>query len=420
MNAWAFIKCSSRLKIGAMALLCGFSAAAATSSQETTYTLDELISIALERNPRIAAGTMETAARESAFQASKRWLNPQFDFGLGRAEFHDRPEGRRTFSLAVTQPIESPFKRRHRIEIEKNAWEESLQTQMLRTMEVVFDIKLHFYSLLLLQERDVLLRRIAGSVREMESLVRKRAELGEVKHLDAIKLQVQVLKADNEMAALQAEIEQARESLNVLLDNALSPDFKVSGSLDSRPVSLDADVLIDRAQAGHPLIQSGVKKLEQTRHTVLFVKGQRFPDFALTGFNDSGLDGVNRGVGVTLTIPLWNFKSNEIAEAVSLSRMNERELGAARLEVARDIRACVRRVRLAEKTLSIYTAALLRQVEEILAIAEVSYREGEISLLDFLDSQRTYHGVLGDYYRALFDWNVEMAALERAAGVTIR
>jgi cobalt-zinc-cadmium efflux system outer membrane protein len=408
------------LKTAAVAALGGILFASAPSGQDQAYTLEEVIAIGVERNPRIAAGALEAAARESAYKASKRLFNPQFEFRLGRAEYHNRPEDRRTFSLAVAQPIESPVKRHHRIEIEKSSWEESLQTQAFRTMEVVFDIKLRFYSLLLLQEREVLLKRIAASVLDMEHLVRKRAELGEVKHLDAIKLRVEALKAENELIALQAEMEQGRENLNILLDNALAPGFRASGRLDFRPVPMDADALIDRALAGHPLIQAGIRQLEQSRHRVLFVKGQRFPDFALTGFNDSGLDGVNRGVGITLAIPLWNFKSNELAEAVSLSRVSERELGAARLELTRDVRAGVRRVRLAEKTLSVYTDALLRQVEESLAIAEVSYREGEISLLDFLDSQRTYNSVLGDYHRALFSWNIEMAALEKAVGAAIQ
>ena len=408
------------LKTAAVAVLCGISLATVLSAQDKAFTLEEIISIGLERNPRIAAGALEVEARESAFQASRRLFNPQFEFRLGRAEYHDRPADRRTFSLAVTQPIENPFKRHHRVEIERKAWEESLQSQAFRIMEVVFDIKVRFFSLLLLKERELLLQKISDSVRNMELLVRKRAELGEVKHLDAIKLKVEALKAENEIAALQAEMDQGRESLNVLLDNALPPDFKVSGKLDSRPVPLEADSLINRALAGHPLIQARIKQLQQRRSNVRYVKGQRFPDLALTGFNDSGLDGVNMGVGITLAIPLWNFKSNELAEALSLSRMSERELGAARLELINDIRARLRRVRLAEKTLSIFTTALLRQVEESLEIAEVSFREGEIALLDFLDSQRTYNSVLGDYYQALFNWKVEMAGLEKAAGAQIQ
>jgi cobalt-zinc-cadmium efflux system outer membrane protein len=215
-------------------------------------------------------------------------------------------------------------------------------------------------------------------------------------------------------------METARENLNILLDNGLAPDFKVTGALEFRPVPLNEGVLLDRALAGHPLIQARIKRLEQQRSNILLVKGQRFPDLALTGFNDSELDGVNRGVAVTLAVPLWNWRSKELAEAVSLSQMSERELGAARLELANEIRAAARRVRLAERTLSIFTTALLRQVGESLDIAEVSYREGEISLLDFLDSQRTYNSIQGDYHQALFDWNAAMAALEKAVGETIR
>ena len=389
-------------------------------SQDTGYTLKEIVAMALERNPRIAAGALEVEARESAYRASRRLSNPQLEFHLGRAESHDQLIGRRTFSLAITQPIENPVKRHYRIEIEKNAWEESSESQASRIMEVVFDVKLRFYSLLLLQEKDRLLEKIMESVREMEHLVRKRAELGEVRPLDIIKLRVEVLKAENEQAALRAEMEQVRDNLNILLGNALAPDFNVLGKLEFQPISLDADALVDRALAAHPVVRAGAERLEQWRSHVLFIKGQRFPEFALTGFTHSELDGVNRGVGIGLSIPLWNFKSNELAEAVSRSRMSERELGAVRLELARDIRACVRRVRLAEKSLAVFTSALLRQVEESLQIAEVSYREGEISLLDFLDSQRTYNSVLGDYYEALFNWNVEMAALEKAAGASIR
>lgn len=394
--------------------------AAGYSGQEKAYTLEEIISLGLEHNPRIAANAFEVEARESAYQASRRLFNPELQFTLGRAEAHDALSDRRTFSLAISQPIENPFRRHHRIEIERNIWEESLQIQAFQVLEITYEIKIRFYSLLLLQERELLLESIAGSVREMERLVRRRAELGEIKPLDAIKLRVEVLKAENEIAALRSQIEQGRENLSILLGNVLPPDFKIRGRLEFHPVPLDEAALADRALAIHPRIQASVKQLEQKKNTVLFVKRQRFPGLALTGFSDTELDGVNRGVGITLTIPLWNFGSNEVAEALNLARMSEQELGAARLELAREIRAAVRRVRLAQKTLSTYTTALLRQVEESLEIAEVSYREGEISLLDFLDSQRTYYSVRGDYFLALFNWNAEMAALEKAAGARIQ
>jgi cobalt-zinc-cadmium efflux system outer membrane protein len=62
----------------------------------------------------------------------------------------------------------------------------------------------------------------------------------------------------------------------------------------------------------------------------------------------------------------------------------------------------------------------MSQAEQSLKIAEISYREGEISLLEFLDSQRTYISILRDYVDALFSWNAEKAALEKAVGEDIQ
>lgn len=403
-----------------LALACGLLATASGSAQDRSYTLEQLTALALERNPAIAAGAMEVEARESAYRAARRFFNPDLEFRLGRAESHDALNDRKTLAFALTQTIESPFKRGPRVGMERNSWEESVEAQSSRVMEVVFDIRARFYALLLLREKHRLLRRISDSVRETAALVRKRAELGEVKPLDPLKLEVEVLKTEQEAAAVRAERETVREALNALLDNGLPADFEAAGELAFERVALDEAALVDRALAGHPLIRAQAKRLERLRNSVRLVKGRRFPDLALTGFSDSGLDGVNRGVGLSLSVPLWNFGSHEIAEAASSARAGEQELKAARLELAAEIRASVRRVRLAEEKLAVFTTALLRQVEESLGIAEVAYREGEISLLEFLDTQRTYNTVLGDYHQALFDWNVEMAALEKAAGEKVR
>lgn len=387
---------------------------------KTVFSLDELLVLGLSRNSRLAAGALEVRAREAAYQASRRPGNPEFGFDLGRAEFHNGGGGRATSGFSLSQPIESPFKRRPRIEIERSAWEEAGRTHANLVLETAAEIKVRYFAMLLLQEREHLLEKTAESARGMEAIVLKRAELGEVRPLDAIKLRVEVLKAEEEIAALRAEMETTRQDLNALAANGLPRDFSVSGTLEAAPRSLDEDALVERALAVHPLVLAGAARLEQSLSRVRFVTGQRFPDLTLRGFSESGLDGVNRGVALSLAVPLWNFKSKEAAEASLLSRASEKDLDGIRLDLARRVRAAVRRIRLAEETLSVFDSALLREVEESLKIAEISYREGELALLDFLDSQRTYNGILGDYHQALYEWNAATAALETAAGGPVR
>ncbi|OGD11994.1 MAG: hypothetical protein A2Y86_01860 [Candidatus Aminicenantes bacterium RBG_13_62_12] len=403
-------------------VLCGICAAGVAAAQDkgSVYSLEDLLRLGLERNPRVTAAAFETEAREAAYRAARLFANPELEFHLGRAESHDRFISRDTFGFAVSQLVENPIKRRHRVAMSRLEWEGSRQAHALQVLEASYNIKSCFYNILFLEKREALLKKIADSVRQMHRLIEVRAELGETKPLDVVKLLVEALQAEKEQAALRAELEQAREELNILLGGALPPDFTVTGELNFLPVPRDDESLVDRALAEHPLVQEQRRLLERARSNVSFIRAQRLPDLTLKGFNDSGLDGVNRGVQFGLSVPLWNFRSRELAEARSLSLKGERELAAVRLELAGGIRDSLRRVRLAGETLAVFNDALLHEVEQSLEIAEVSYREGEISLLEFLDTQRTYNNVLGDYLRALLAWNTEMAALEKAAGVPIR
>ena len=126
------------------------------------------------------------------------------------------------------------------------------------------------------------------------------------------------------------------------------------------------------------------------------------------------------GIGISLSIPLWNWKAAEIAEAEYLTARKNDELRAQRLDISAAVRAQARRLRQAEQMLGIFTGGLLNQADESLHIAETSYRQGEISLLDFLDSQRTANSILRDYQQALLRFHVEKAALEKAVGEEIR
>jgi cobalt-zinc-cadmium efflux system outer membrane protein len=100
--------------------------------------------------------------------------------------------------------------------------------------------------------------------------------------------------------------------------------------------------------------------------------------------------------------------------------MEKEELRALRMEVVTAVKSRINQLRLSEHSLRIFHQGLLKQAEESLKIAEVSYTQGEISLIDYLDSQRTYHSILNDYQDSLYQWNADKAALEKAIGEKIQ
>ncbi len=387
---------------------------------KTEFTLEEIIRIGLEKNPLMAARQNAVQAKQEAFLASKRLSNPEFEIQAGKGESYDGLETRNTSEFTISQPIENPFKRRQRILVYENTWKASESLFDFSKLELVFEIKDSFFRVLLLNNIDELAKKNFESITEIKRLIETRVQFGEVKELEAIKLRVEALKAENELNKIQAELALVKENLNSLLNNSLPSNFSVSGVLDYVPFSEEVESLVTKTLLSYPLIKQKEFEVKAALNNLSRIKWRRLPDFKFTGFSHKELDGTNKGFGLSLDIPLWNFNAREIAEAEFLARQHEAELQSLLLDISTEVKSKLSKLHLSERTLNLFHTGLLKQAEKSLEISEVSYREGEISLIDYLDSQRTFFSIMFDYQNSLFNWNIDRASLEKTIGENIK
>lgn len=387
-----------------------------TSEEKKEFILDEVLELGLNNNPVLLAKAQEVEAKKSAFQASKRLTNPELTYQTGKGELHDTPGKINTDSVSLSQYLENPFKRHYRVQMFEKEWLASEHFFHFSKIEITYEIKRLFYKVLLLKNEEELSQKNLSSLEETYQLILKRVELGETRELEAIKLHVETLKAQNELNKIRTELRLAKENLNKFLGNSLPADFFILGKLGYRPLQIDEQSLLEKALLFHPLIKGKEKDLEFAESQLKYVKWQRLPDFELSGFINNELDGQNKGIGISLDIPLWNFKSREIAEAESLYQKQNHELKALKMEIVTEVKSRLNEQRYSEQTIRIFHEGLLKQAEESLKISEQSYKQGEISLLDYLDSQRTYTSIIKDYQESLYTWNITQAALEKAIG----
>jgi len=399
-------------------LLASFLSASAYEQKD--FSLDDIIRIGLENNPWLAAQMSETKAKEEAFQASKRLFNPELEFQAGKGETHDSLETLNTRGVAVSQSLENPFKRHFRIQMSENGWRASESQFDFIKLELTYEIKAVFFKILLFESLRELSEKNLESISAIQKLIERRAQLGEVKQLEAIKLQVETLKARNGLNRIRTELSLAKEKLNALLNNSLPHDFSVTGRLAFSPLSEKDQSLLSQTLLEYPLLKKKEYEIQMAKNNLSRIKWQRLPDFKLSGYSHRELDGTNTGIGLSLDIPIWNTQSREIAEAENLLQKIESERQALLLDMSTEVNSKLSQLRLSEQALGLFHTGLLKQAEESLKISEVSYREGEISLIDFLDSQRTHYSIMTDYQYSLYDWNVDKAALEKAIGEDIQ
>jgi len=393
-----------------------FTALFVYTEEKKEYNLDEIIHIGLKNNPHLLAKLRETEAKKAAYQASKRLTNPEFEFHTGSAKSYDGLTQINTQGFSISQNIENPIKRHYRIQIFEKGWRALEHRYAFLTLEVIFKIKDLYYKILLMKEKEDLSRKNLDSIEKIHDLIKKRVQWGEVKELEAIKLHVEALKAQNELNRVQADLRLTKEYLNKYLANSLPQDFSVTGKLDYLSLTLEDDALLNKAFLSYPLIKEKEKELELAKNNLSYNKWKILPDFKLSGFINEELDGRNKGFGISFDIPLWNFRSKEIAEAENLMFKSSEELKALKMEIATEIKSKLNQFRLSDQTIRIFHDGLLKLAEQSIEISEVSYTQGEISLVDYLDSQRTYYSIMGDYLDSLYSWNTDKAALEKAIG----
>lgn len=381
-----------------------------------TFSLTELIDLAIQNSPVIAAKLEEVNAKNAAYLASKRLTNPELGLSWGKAKRYDSLGERNTSELLISQYLENPFKRHYRIQVFERDREAAEYLLEYAKLELIHEIKNHYFQILLQKNKSELAKKNADSIAEIHRLILKRAQLGEVKELEAIKLQVESLRAQNVLNKTGTDWQLAKDRLNKSLGNILAPDFNVQGELGYVPLDVNEQGLLTERLPSHPLIREKEKRNEQAQENLLFIKWQLLPDFKLIGFSKNELDGRIKGLGITFDVPLWNWRSKEIAEAESLLLKQRQELRAIQMELATEAKTKIHQLRLSARALKLFTTGLLKQAEESLKIAEISYTQGEISLIDYLDSQRTYFSIMTDYQDSLYAWNADLAALERAIG----
>lgn len=392
----------------------------AYSTEKSTFTLQELVEIGLKSNPEITARKFETKALREAYLASKRLSNPDFEYTLGDGESYDGDIQRTTQNISVQQPLENPFKRHFRLQINKKSWEAAEINFEYLKLEITSEIKEIFYEILFLKENEELSIKKMSSIEKIYKLIKKRAELGEVKELEALKLSVELLRAQNELNEIKTELKLTKDRLNKFLGNSLSPDFRIIGDLNYVPLGINEDSILNEKLSNHPLIKEKQVLYEQAQNNISYVKWQRFPDFNLAAFSQNMLHGTNQGIGISFDIPLWNLKSREVSEAENLALSQSQELKALQMELSNQVKTKIDRLRLSEQSILLFEEALLKQAQESMRISDLSYHHGEISLIEFLDTQRTYYSILKDFQESLLRWNLDKIALERAVGEELK
>ncbi len=250
-----------------------------------------------------------------------------------------------------------------------------------------------FYQLAYVQERKRTIRGNIGELQELVRILREREKAGEGSKFDRLRAEREIVEQETESADAEARIAESRARLAGFLGERVNPEnLTATGTLGPEYALPN---LQDALAEG--LVARSDYKVEKERLEQLRLEGEaaarlRIPNPVVSGGlkREAIGDRYRSGpvMAISIDLPLFNKgqADKQLAEAEA-DRTRARR-GILENQILADVRAAHDSLRLRREIAGDYQSRSGRRAEELREIAEIAYQEGELGILELLDSYR--------------------------------
>jgi cobalt-zinc-cadmium efflux system outer membrane protein len=140
------------------------------------------------------------------------------------------------------------------------------------------------------------------------------------------------------------------------------------------------------------------------------------PDLDVTVSRDRELDKASNGFALGLRVPLWNANRGQVARSEASLKIAAAEADRKRLDLRAELEERVKNLDVAGAQVRALDREILPSAGESLRLARRSYEEGETSLLDLLDAQRTLRDTQREAVESRLALALAVADIQRLVG----
>lgn len=398
-------------------LLCSFTTTAYAAGASCAYSLQQLIAIAQRDNKDLQAARYAIEIGQARLLQAGLRPNPRLDVSA-RSDFLFRNEGEYGKTVAISQqfPIAGRILRQQdvaRVDIAL-AQAEVQEAERKLAGEIAADA----YRLLVvdrqIQSRDALI----GIEKKLAQTTRDRFKAAEVSELDVNTVRLDLQRLEQERSLLLIRQDALKASLNTRLGRPAASAL----SIDEPVPSMDALPALTQLQATalalRPDYRSALLGADRAQAEIALAHALRWDDWSVgvelsedkQVINGAPPQGINRTIGVTLSIPLpvYNKGQGLFAEATASQDQAQARIDALRLGIGSEIAAAYAEALRLQTALGQYAGGILPIGQSNVKLARQGYSQGLIPVFEVVQAQRqqaelnaTYLTTLDQYLQAL-------------------
>ena len=356
------------------------------------------------QNPSVSGGFYHSFFQDNAFESHNGWF-----VGLGDSNaIVDTLSGKRGLRRSVADAALAAARLG--------------RADALRTLEL--QVKQIYYQTVAAGEALELAHETAEATTHTFDLNQIRYKSGAISEVDLSRTETAKLEAEQMVDAATLALRTAKVQLAFLLGQRhLFNDFTVDASqLRARTPALQSTsvaALVERAMEARPDLRAQESQRTRAAQSVSLAHRQRFPDFGLgVQYTEQGsgnapppgspsaISPPTLEISLTGTLPLFYQQQGEIKKAEADARTQDAAAAKLRAQVVADVENAYAGYQTAQRQVQRMEGRLLDRAQRARQLVELQYQKGAASLLEYLDAQRTYVAVKGEYIQNLTAyWN---------------
>jgi cobalt-zinc-cadmium efflux system outer membrane protein len=307
------------------------------------------------------------------------------------------------YSESLGYTVERGGKREKRVVVAKDNTDVTSKTVTDNERQLRFQVAQGFINVLLAKSVLQLAQDDLSNFSQELDLNKARVTAGDLAEGDYLKLSLQKLQFEQDVAAAQLSLIQTKASLRQQLGyESVADNFDVNGMLAHSKHAVQLEDLQKQALANRPDLQAAHSGVNLANDTVSLAFGNKVRDWTWSTDYTNQNFGIN-GVGVSLSfeLPIHDRNQGEIARSQAAVRQAQETESSARAGVLTDVVNAYHGLQTAEEVVVLFEGGYLDQATQSRDISTYAYQRGAGTILDVLDAERSYRATQLAYRQAL-------------------
>jgi len=385
--------------------LVGFTANAQTKDLSS---VDEAINIALKNNQTIKASDLEIDASKALKKTAGELPKLGFNAQLGQ---YNSTKFDQSFEVAQTIPFPTLFGAKKQL-INAEIKGKELQKN-LTVLELKTQVRTYYYQILYLQHNQKQLQQLDSLYSDFIEIAQLRYKTGDTKKVDistaeAKKGEINLLLKQNKVF-----LNNAVASLKTLMNTR--EDFLIAENGIFQPLQI-INLLDNDVVASHPAIQSLYQDAVIAEQTKKVERSQGLPDFTI-GFTNQSLIGfhtvngmekyfnsgnrfnsVNIGIAIPITYGATKARIKSLDFRKQASEANAQQQQQA---LTTQLQNALQQYQQDMQQFNYFQQEALPNAKEIVSAAQLGYKTGEISYVEYLFALQTATDIQLNYLKSI-------------------